>query len=171
MKQFVGLLILISLICIPGCEKIDSVSMDEAKKIIMEYSPEAVITDCTLSEDSKNYEISFDTPYDSYVGTVNPKTGNIFSISVKEEEKADPSIFTEENPVTENDTSAVTPDSALATAINHSGIQGSAVLIQNELDEESNSYKIIFRSVNREYSYEIDANDGRILHSASYIDS
>ncbi len=170
MKNALFLIIILSLICLSGCEKEKNISREEAIEIVSEYCTNSLITDCSLSEDSENYIIRFTTPFDSYTAVVGTASGEIISISVADDTKEDPTAFNNEDAVLKNE-SYLTPDNALSVALNDAQPQGSAVIIQNELDEESNSYKIIFRSLNKEYSYEIDAHDGTIISSASYIDS
>lgn len=173
MKNAFCLIIILSLLSFSACKKDLSVTSNEAKEIISEYNPDAIITDCSLSEDSKNYIVKFDTPFDSYKALVNVNTGEIFSISIEENEKDDPTWFENEETYSENEASTtyITPNSALNIALADAGTQGSAVIITNELNEEENVYEIIFRSLNKEYSYKIDALDGTILNRESYIDS
>ncbi len=168
MKKLLSLLLPCILLYIPACTKV--ISTEKAEKIVTEYNSDAVIKSCTLSEEQDEYEILFDTPYDSFVIILDSHSGDITSVSLKEEEKIDdPTIFEDDEPEPPKQLpSSISFNSALNIALNHSGAQGSASVIAREFDEEAHSYKFIFRSLNTEYIYEISSTDGTIINHSSH---
>lgn len=161
----------IIIIMFSACNKLNSFISDaEAKNAITEYSPGAIITECTLHSESALYEIEFKTSHNVYIGYINARTGNVDSVSVKEEIiPEDNSVFTDE-PETE-DVSFIATDTALAIAIKDANVSGSVVLVKNELNRENKTFTCIFRAGNREFTYIINATTGDIISSETELDS
>lgn len=152
------------------------ISEKEAIKSISNYSPGAVITECEFDDDSFIYEIEFETEFGKYEAKVSAKNGAIISV-VTEETKTAPSTDsslqndTGESENAETKEQAFSPDDALAIAIMDADVGGSVLTVKNSYDKENNCYEVVFRSGNKEFSYEIDAATGEVRESSVDMDS
>ena len=146
-----------------GCNTAEEnvpITAKEAKDIITAHSPEAIILECDYDTLSDCYVIVFKTSFGSYEGVVHASSGSIVSVSVKENFLPD-TEFPEEEVSPES--KYIPIDTALATVLVDSGIDGTGVVLQSELDEENERYIFVIRSGDEEYSYAVDAVTGKIL--------
>lgn len=145
-----------------------NVSDDDAKKTVSEYSPGAVITECDYDDNLSAYEIKFETDYGEYKAVVSGESGKLISVTLIEE---DPVIPEEKPDDHDAKKQALTPDDALTVAIMDADVSGSVMTVKNSYNSEDNTYYIIFRSGNKEFTYEIDAETGDIVDSSVDMDS
>ncbi len=142
----------------------------EAKKAILNHTPDAIITECIYKSASSSYEIEYKTAHNVYIAIVDADSGEISSVTIKEEiTTEDPSVF--ETPEEDTDDKILPADTALSIAFADSGISGTASLVKNDLNRESKTYTVVFRSGNREFTYIIDAVTGAIISSETEMDS
>lgn len=178
MKKKAILALIFFAVVLTGCGKNSGkrISEKEAIKAIKDYSPGAVITECEYDKDSMVYEIEFETELGKYEGKVSAKNGDIISVITEEPISAPPadtSLSDESNDNENTGTSkqAFSHDDALIIAIMDADVGGSVLTVKNSYDKEDNCYDIVFRSGNKEYSYEIDAETGDIKESSVDMDS
>lgn len=175
MKKKAIVLIVSLAVILTGCGKRSEqrISEKEAIKAISDYSPGAVITECEFDEDSFVYEIEFETEFGKYEGKVSAKNGDIISVITEETKTALPPDSSLQNADKSSDApkQAIAHDDALAIAITDADIAGSVLTVKNSYDKEDNCYEIVFRSGNKEFSYEIDAATGEIRESSVDMDS
>ncbi len=145
----------------------DTLSAEDAKKAISDYSPGAIITECDYNEDKSVYEIKFETDYGEYNATVDSKSGKVLSVTLIEPDPVVP-----DDPVDGDGSKQIlTPDDALTVAIMDADVSGSVMTVKNDYDRDENAYFLIFRSGNKEFTYKIDAETGDILDSSVDMDS
>ncbi len=145
----------------------DKLSSEDAKKAIADYSPGAIITECDYDDDKSVYEIRFETDYGEYNAIVDGKSGKVLSVTL-----------IEPDPVVPDDTDdgdgakqMLTPDDALTVAIMDADVSGSVMTVKNDYNKDENTYFLIFRSGNKEFTYTVDAETGDILDSSVDMDS
>lgn len=143
-----------------------NISFDDAKKAVSDYSPGAVITECDYDDNLSSYEIKFETEYGEYKAVVSGETGSIVSVTLIEPDPVIP-----DDPEPDKAKQVLTPDDALTVAIMDADVSGSVMTVQNKYNSDENTYFVVFRSGNKEFTYKIDAETGDILESNVDMDS
>lgn len=171
MKKTLYTLILAALLILQaGCapKQNSVISSDEAKEVIFTHSPGAVITDCEYSDATCIYKIVFETDLGKYTASVNGKTGALISVTIIEDK---PEVKFDDTDEDDGPIKRLTPDDALTIAIIDSDVSGSVLTVKNEYRSEDNSYFVIFRSGNKEFTYTIDAENGDVISSDVDMDA
>ena len=159
-------LILISamlILLIPGCKNSVAITSEqEAKDALIENTPEAIILNCTYQEDTKTYQIEYQTEYDTYIAFLDSVSGKI-TISPKSVlETEDPTLFPEDN-VNKEPQLTISSDDAYVLAVADAGSTAMVNRSQEDYIKSTNTYYVSFYSVDYEYSYIISAETGEVL--------
>lgn len=94
------------------------------------------------------------------------ETGSIVSVTLIEPDPVIP-----DDPEPDKAKQVLTPDDALTVAIMDADVSGSVMTVQNNYNADENTYFVVFRSGNKEFTYKIDAETGDILESNVDMDS
>lgn len=172
MKKLFYFLLIATLVAMQtGCGKSGSakkISASDAKAAVSSYSPGAIINDCKYNEESDIYTVEFETDLGKYTASVNGKSGALICVVLTEDE---PQYTPEDDDEEPGPVQRLTPDDALTAAILNSDASGSVITVRNDYNRDSNSYTVVFRSGNKEFTYRIDAENGEVLESNVDMDS
>lgn len=170
MKKLLYFLLIVTLVAMQtGCGKsgqAKKISASDAKEVVSSYSPGAIINACEYDEESDMYTVEFETELGKFNASVSGKGGKLISVTVIEDEPEYILGDEDDGPV-----QRLTPDDALTAAILASDASGSVITVRNDYNRDSNSYTVVFRSGNREFTYRIDAESGEVLESNVDMDS
>lgn len=157
------------------------ISRTKAKSIALSHAgvKESNVRDLDIELDKEKnnvfYEISFEAGSYEYDYLINAKNGKVISHR-KERNDDEPHSSVTSKPVTsepQSSTETISKEKAKSIALNHAGVKTADVYdFEIELDREKGVpvYEIEFGTKTAEYTYEINAKTGKILHSEKEFD-
>lgn len=139
------------------------ISKDKAKQVALDHAKVTNYYDYDIEFDYDDgyaiYEIDFETETKEYEYTINAKTGEILYHEVESENNNKPSTNT-----TQSTSNLITKGKAKSIALEYAGVTKYFDYdIELDNDKGTKVYEIDFETVDYEYEYEINAENGKII--------